>query len=525
MTLTDIPLHRKLLLILLLTAGVAVILTGLSVTLINTWHLKYETERRLTTLAQATAYNVQAALAFEDSHEALAGIKALRADPDIIGACITDARGKPFATIALHPGGLHPCSGTPTRFQWMTDHLLIVQPIYLETDPVGTLYLTADVRSVRHNFMISLSVIGLLGLIAMALSFVLGLRLTQPISMPMNTLAAIAQQVSASKNYALRVPEIGDREVRHLICSFNDMLKQIESRDAQLKQHHEQLEELVVQRTNELQETNIQLRKSIEVLTHTQAQLIESEKLSALGHLVAGIAHELNTPIGNALTMASSVMERNTTFQSHLQAGIRRKELDEWLSFQSEAMEILMRSLGRATTLIGSFKQMAVDEVGGKRRIFQMEETLRDIIISLEPIYRREGISTRLIIESDAQMDSYPGAISQIMTNLFENAKRHAFDGINLPEISIIERLCDNEVEICFADNGTGIAPQHISRVFEPFFTTKMGRGGTGLGLSICYNLVRSTLGGQISIDSLPGQGTRFMIRLPLRAPLVPHHD
>lgn len=519
MALKDLPLHRKLQLILLLTTGVAVMMTGLAVSLSNTWHLKYETEQRLATLAQATAYNVQAALAFNDNREALAGLKALRADPGILGACITDASGNAFATIALHTGSHIPCKGTPKPFRWLGDDVLIIQPIYLDSDRVGMLYLAADIRSVRHGFMISLGLISFLGLIVMSLAFILGLRLTRPISQPLKTLAMVAEQVSMSKNYAIRVPVAGEGEVRHLIATFNDMLTQIESRDVELKQHRERLEELVVLRTNELQSSNGQLRKTIEELTRTQGQLIESEKLSALGHLVAGIAHELNTPIGNALTIASTVVESDTTFRDHMEKGVKRSELQDWLAFQSEALELLMRSLERATTLIGSFKQMAADEVSGQRRSFQLEKTLKEIVISLEPVYKRGGITINLGIGDDAEMDSFPGAIGQIMTNLFENAKRHAFEGVIHPSISISESATDSEVVIVFEDNGIGISHENISHVFEPFFTTKMGCGGTGLGLSICYNLVRTTLGGQIKIESEPGQGTRVIIRLPRHAP------
>lgn len=404
--------------------------------------------------------------------------------------------------------------------------LHIRQPLLIDSDTIGFVQygyatdalLTYRNQLVRDAALGSISVFLLGAVLVSVFTRQMGQRL-----MNLNT----AFEAIASGDYSQRVPITNTDELSKLAGLFNRMTEAVEDRWEALIQSRAEtqalnasLEDRVAARTHELASANQELQRAFEDLRHTQAQLVQSEKMAALGQLVAGIAHELNTPIGNALTVATTIDAYDHDFQKRIKTGIKRSEFEELLKIHTESLEILLRSLQRATKLIGSFKQVAVDQVSDQRREFVLEKTLHEIITSLEPMYRKRGIQLELSVDPDIVMESYPGAIIQIITNLVSNAVTHAFEGRETGLIRVSAEKQGEEVHLIFADNGNGIAPENIRHVFEPFFTTKMGQGGTGLGLHICFNLINSTLGGRISVASKPDQGTHFEMHLPIHAPL-----
>jgi signal transduction histidine kinase len=272
------------------------------------------------------------------------------------------------------------------------------------------------------------------------------------------------------------------------------------------------LEQRVVARTRELS-------TALEQLTVTQNELRRSEKMSSLGSLVAGIAHELNTPIGNSLTVASTLQHHAEQFANALDQGMTRSRLNEFVSSTREGAEILMRGLQQAGNLVASFKQVAVDQTSEKRRVFTLSETVAEIVLTLGPTLRKTSHSVHCTIAADIQMDSYPGALTQIITNLINNALLHAFAEREHGHINISASLQDDRVELSICDDGVGIPTANLSRVFDPFFTTRLGQGGSGLGLSIVYNLVQDILGGSISASNASQHGACFTLNLPLVAP------
>jgi signal transduction histidine kinase len=242
-----------------------------------------------------------------------------------------------------------------------------------------------------------------------------------------------------------------------------------------------------------------------------------------LGSLVAGVAHELNTPVGNSLTVASTMQEHVKAFTSDLEKGITRSGLNTFLTKVSEGSDILMHSLQRAAELIASFKQVAVDQASVNRRVFQLDAAVAEILLTLGPSIRKAQHAVHSTVPAGITMDSYPGPLAQILTNLIGNALLHAFDGRENGVVSLnVRRLDDTRVELTVSDNGSGIPTANLARVFDPFFTTKFGQGGSGLGLNIVYNLVTDMMGGDLKVDSPPGQGARFTITLPLVAPAAP---
>ncbi|MCV2360383.1 GAF domain-containing protein [Paucibacter sp. TC2R-5] len=253
----------------------------------------------------------------------------------------------------------------------------------------------------------------------------------------------------------------------------------------------------------------------------TQTQLVEQEKMAALGALVAGVAHELNTPIGNSLLMASTLLDRGREFSQHLsQGGIRRSELDQYCQANQESSELLVRSLQSAAGLVTSFKQLAVDQTSEQRRPFELHQLCSEIAQTLGSRLRREGHELRLDVAPGLALDSFPGPLGQVLSNLVLNALIHGLEGRREGLLTLrASALGDAQIKINFSDNGRGISAANLPHVFEPFFTTKLGQGGSGLGLHISYNIVSSVLGGSITVSSEPGAGAQFEIIIPKVAP------
>jgi len=256
---------------------------------------------------------------------------------------------------------------------------------------------------------------------------------------------------------------------------------------------------------------------ALDELRQTQRSLIQAEKLASLGGLVAGIAHEINTPVGIGLT-ASSVLAGHTETIHRLYAAddMGQSDFEDYLKVAGDTSRLLVSNMERAASLIQSFKQVAVDQVSAERRQFGLAAYIDEVLHSLHPTLRKTRIEVELTCPAALELDSYPGAFSQVLTNLVINAVTHAFDEGAEGRISItVESLSDDTVRLVFADNGKGIASDHLSRIFDPFFTTRRSAGGSGLGLHIVYNIVTGTLGGGIDVASVPGRGTVFTLIIP----------
>ena len=256
-------------------------------------------------------------------------------------------------------------------------------------------------------------------------------------------------------------------------------------------------------------------------LQDAQTRLVEQEKLAALGSLVAGVAHELNTPIGNSLMMASSLQDQTRVITRQLhQKHLRRSDLENFLSEARESSLLIMRGLNSAADLVNSFKQVAVDRTSAQRRQFNLQQTCHEIGATLANQMKLGEHKIVHEVPSEIVLHSYPGPFGQVLTNLINNALLHAFDGRLRGKMTLKARPQPNQhVLIEFMDDGNGIPEENQKRIFDPFFTTKLGQGGSGLGLNISYNIVTALLGGQISVQSTPGQGTCFALDLPLVAP------
>jgi PAS domain S-box-containing protein len=257
-------------------------------------------------------------------------------------------------------------------------------------------------------------------------------------------------------------------------------------------------------------------------LRETQNSLIEAEKLAALGRLVAGVAHEVNNPVGISLTVASSLERKTATFTSEVAKGnLRRSSLNDFLEASRDASSQLVANLNRAAELIQSFKQVAADRNYSDQRAFDLADLTEQVVMSLRPGLRKHNLTLNVECQPNITMNSYPGPYGQVLTNLFLNSVAHAFPNgrSGTVEIKVRESGKDN-VEILFSDNGIGMSLDVRRRAFDPFFTTRRDQGGTGLGLHIVYSIVTNRLGGRLDLDSQPGGGTQIQIILPRVAPI-----
>ncbi|MFC0168623.1 ATP-binding protein [Pseudoduganella danionis] len=297
-------------------------------------------------------------------------------------------------------------------------------------------------------------------------------------------------------------------------------------REAELQRHREHLEVLVQERTAQLQQAkeeaehaNEELTVALENLSMTQEELVRRDKLAALGALVAGVAHELNTPIGNCLIMASSMSERTASLQAELVNGLRRSTLDNYLQQASDADAVVLRNLNRAAQLVASFKRIAVDSDNAQRERYLLADVLHLIRPVIETKLKQHGIELQEDVAAGLVLDGYPGPLGQALENLIDNCVVHAFKGRSHGTIRFrAQGGSQDEIILTIEDDGVGIPEASLSRIYDPFFTTQLGAGGSGLGLYRTHNIITGLLGGRIDVQSSP-QGTRFTIHLPLVAP------
>lgn len=275
------------------------------------------------------------------------------------------------------------------------------------------------------------------------------------------------------------------------------------------------LENRVIERTEELS-------SALKHLERLKDELVQSEKQSSLGTLVAGVAHELNTPIGNALTSSTAILDAEHSFSEKLKQSITRKELNSFIELVREGAQIAERNLLRSAELIGAFKQLSVDQASSNKRLFYLSELVNEVKISMSPMLRRSPYTLRVDVPERLQLDSYPGPLSQVLINLISNAIIHGFSERKEGCINITASLkAEGRLSLSVCDDGCGIAEEFQKRIFDPFYTTRLGQGGSGLGLHITFNLVTGILGGRIVVDSKQAKGSCFNIEIPTTSTIL----
>ncbi|WP_193170763.1 sensor histidine kinase [Nisaea nitritireducens] len=309
------------------------------------------------------------------------------------------------------------------------------------------------------------------------------------------------------------------KEFNQLSGDLEAMADALVSREQALKEMNEELEERVQRRTQDLASTNADLSEALNNLQKTQNELVEVEKLAALGRLVAGIAHELNTPLGNSKLSLSAQSHEIESFNALLQKGLRKSDLMAFLDRVRKTTSMASLNVERACDLVTNFKQVAVDRTTSYRRKFRLHELVSATVLTLQPSIGKDIRVTIEDISDELEIDSYPGELGQILTNLVDNAAKHAFpDKPGNIYISVAE-ADGGMLGISVRDDGIGMEQDVSEKIFNPFYTTKFGQGGTGLGLHISYNAAANVLGGSLTVESTPGEGTTFSLLIPVVAP------
>lgn len=294
-----------------------------------------------------------------------------------------------------------------------------------------------------------------------------------------------------------------------------------------LADHQASLEDKILHRTRDLAASNDELRLAINNLDKARAELVRGEKLAGLGSLVAGVSHELNTPIGNTAVAASTLLEIVSLFKQRAEAGnLRKADLATFLNRCTEGAELIMSSTYRARDLVSSFKQVAVDQTSDRRREFELDAVINDVLRTMRPGFKGHDWVIDCELAPGVHCDGYPGPLGQVITNLIQNAVLHGFSDRLHGHIQISSHLLDgDQVQVIVSDDGKGIAEESIGKIFDPFFTTRLGQGGSGLGLTIVHNLVTAMLCGRIEVASTLGNGTQFTLTFPVIAPQTPGQE
>ncbi len=296
------------------------------------------------------------------------------------------------------------------------------------------------------------------------------------------------------------------------VIRVDDVTDRVQIEEA-LRVLNEELEERVTKRTQELQ-------TSLENLQKAQKQLVEAEKMASLGGLVAGVAHEINTPIGVSLTDASFLEKKTRDLHKSFQGGnMTRRNFEKYTELALQSAMSIQSNIKRAAELVQSFKLVAVDQSSEIKRWFLVKEYIEEILRSLRNTLKKTTHTVTVDCPGDLGLNSYPGAFSQILTNFIINSLTHGFEGMEKGTITFDVKRAGEMIRFKYSDNGKGMAPHIHEKIFDPFYTTKRGQGGTGLGMHIVYNLVTRSLGGTITCVTFEGRGVTFILDIPLDAP------
>ena len=359
-------------------------------------------------------------------------------------------------------------------------------------------------------------------LLVVVLVMIIAVWLGRSVAKPLNLMTQATQAMSQG-DMGLKVEVHGFKELSQLAVCFNEMAASLKHAQDALNQQvdartHELKMEILLRKNNEvaLAESYKDLNYTTHNLQVAQDQLIESEKMASLGSLVAGIAHEINTPLGIAVTSTSLFKDSLTgLLKSHRDNTLTVNIFKDGLEDLGNILALIDSNLSRTVTLVRNFKQVAVDQTNIHKSKFYLYDLVESLLSSLNPETKKYPVEIQNRVAKEVIMDSYSGDFYQLLTNLILNAMIHGFEGKPSGILTLNAAMIDHELTLSVKDNGNGIASECIPQLFEPFYTTKRGKGGSGLGLSIVHNIVKQKLHGHIRAVSQEGVGTEFIITCP----------
>lgn len=513
-------LSSRLLRITLLGALLLGLLVSLIQTLSDYDRVRHQPEADMEALVSIVRAPAAAVVFSLDDARADELLEGMLSQPAVTGARLLLENGRVFAE--RHRPLAHPdrrgfndrLFGRTRAYSWP-----LKPPLDIGLEQVGTLEIELDTHVYGKVFferlMINMTASLIYALVLTALSLLIFYVLvTRPLT---SVIRSIESAGDTPEKARLNEPpghansEIGMlvRLTNQHLDAMDGMLAQLRNAESRLKRYSDELEEKVSERTQALSASLLELESA-------KGQLIQSEKMAALGGLVAGIAHEVNTPLGIAVTASSVLTETlDELHRKFDEKSLTSADFERLVGHAIEGNTMLINNINRAARLISDFKKTAVDQISETRCEFEVRSTLMALIASLHPETRRVPVVPRLECPEGIEMRSLPGVLTQVVSNLIINSVRHAFSGIEKPEI-VIEVMEDGDwIALEYRDNGTGVPEALHQRIFEPFYTSKRGQGGSGLGLNIVFNLINRKLKGQLHFESAPGQGVHFSLRIP----------
>lgn len=399
-----------------------------------------------------------------------------------------------------------------------------MHPIQVDKQVIGFIYLQGNTEGIAllSDKLLITSIV--LIVIIIILSIFIALQLEHYISAPFLSLIDTIQVAARQKNFQQRCQampyqeaDILGRNINILFTRMEKHIAQLDAAEQQSIEHSHELEDKIHKRTAALKESNQELLSTLEKLHQFQGQLVESEKMASLGDMVAGVAHEVNTPIGLGVTASTLLADRLEDIKADFEnKTLKSSQLKKFLNEGSENVAIIYRNLNRAADLISSFKKVAVDQSSEEVRTFKVKELLNEVLLTLRPQLHCLPYVIDIDCPDNLTIASKPGPINQILINLIMNSVIHGFENSESGRISITVMPLSNQLNIFFKDDGHGVDESIKNKIFEPFTTTKRGEGGSGLGLHLVYNLVTQALGGTIVLNSELGKGVSFEINFPI---------
>ncbi|MGY8872722.1 MAG: sensor histidine kinase [Pseudomonadales bacterium] len=424
-------------------------------------------------------------------------LKASIDSPDIL--CIKLEQDSDITPVIME--GL--CDSTPDNIKVFSSTI-----IYADSNNsrnLGTVFLNVK-NTIKWNYIskevVSLSALSLTLFLTLVIITTIAFRSTI-----ITPLSRVSESLKFYRTTGQRMKVDWDTadELGQLINNYNrNLIKQTETEAA-------------------LKESHLKTENALSSLKEAQANLIQSEKMASLGSLVAGIAHEINTPLGNSLTVATTVSDITRNISKDIESGsLTKSALDSFIESITEASTILERNLEIAAKQIRNFKNVAVDQTSEKRRKFDVKQVIEEIIYTLNPLIKHTPFEIEVSVPPGISLDSYPGPLGQIITNCFNNTLLHGFEGKSSGLIRIeADLINEHYLSLIISDNGKGMSPAECEKAFDPFFTTKLGCGGSGLGLNLVYNLTTTILGGTVEIKSTIDMGVTLNFKFPISAPGV----
>lgn len=520
---------QKIFFCVLAVSGLAVLIVV--VPLLLNYADQYKAAAKNQARIQATMISkmIGPAIEFDREDMASAILELLRESESVKSAVIytpvDNNEFKVFATYgdeSLNGAFVKPAQDGVT-IEFANGYLESVSPVISEGNTVGYLKTKVSLNQIQEQYRKSIVLFvvagGISGLIAVYLAFASRRSIIKPLA----SLIDIIRGIAETKDYSQRAEKVTDDEVGELINSFNSMLDVVQNYDQERKLKEDEivqlnlgLEKKVEERTIELENSMSVLEKTVRDLKDTQSKLVEQEKMASLGSLVAGVAHEINTPIGVAITASSHLKQCSKDMsEKFLSGGLTKNDFTDFVAELSEGTIMIGKNLERAAELIKSFKMVAVDQSNDDVRDFDIKEYFESVLLSLKPKLKRTSHNVVLDIPNPINVVSSPGALSQIITNLIMNSLIHGFENKEQGTIEIRVHQENDHIHFHYFDDGKGI-PDHMRQtIFDPFVTSARHKGGSGLGTHVLYNLVTQVLGGHVYLRDKEGPGVYFFMEFP----------